>query len=118
MKSFRVLSSLIISATLLPSLFNPSFTAQAATVGCTDSIPPAGNYTVTICITSPANGSILIGNATVTATASVVGANPGVQRMVFNLGPSYLLTDYSSPYTFTLPSNKWVDGSYTLSPVH
>ncbi len=72
------------------------------------------NYTVTICITSPANGSNLSGNANVTATASVVGATVGVQRMIFNLGTGYLLTDYSSPYTFILPSNKWADGNYTL----
>ena len=59
---------------------------------------------------------ILTGNAVVTATATVTGTNPGVQRMVFYLtGGVYLLTDYQSPYTFTLPTNKWVDGIYALS---
>jgi hypothetical protein len=114
MKYFRIFSSLGVAAALVTALFNPFARAQAATPGCTSSVPPAGNYTVTVCITSPANGSVLTGNSTVTATASVVGATVGVQRMIFNLGASYLLTDYSSPYTFTLPTTKWVDGNYTL----
>jgi hypothetical protein len=70
---------------------------------------------VNICITSPANAASLTGNATVTATATITsGTNPGVQRMIFNLGTGYLLTDFSSPYTFTLPTAKWADGSYML----
>ncbi len=90
--------------------------AQAAlAAGCTASSPSSGAYTVTICITSPANGSTVSGNVTTTATASVTGTNPGVQRMVFNLNGAYLLTDYQSSYTFILPTTKWVDGSYTLS---
>jgi hypothetical protein len=113
MKTSHLVSSLLIAVTLTLSLFNPSVAVQAAT-GCASSTPSSGNYTVTICITSPSDGSNLTGNATVTATASVVGATVGVQRMIFNLGSSYLLTDYSNPYTFTLPSAKWADGSYTL----
>lgn len=114
MKSLRVLFSLILIVSLSYSLVNPFKSAQAATTGCSSSVPPSGNYTVTICITAPANGSSLSGNATVSATASVVGATVGVQRMIFNLNASYLLTDYSSPYTFTFPTKKWVDGNYTL----
>ncbi len=115
MKTYRSLLGLLMIVTVALALYIPSVTAQAAPVGCMDSSPSGGSYTVTICITSPADGSSLTGNATVTATASVVGTNPGVQRMVFNLGTGYLLTDYTSPYTFTLPTNKWADGSYTLS---
>ena len=36
--------------------------------------------------------------------------------MVFWLDGSYLLTDYSPPYTFTLPTSKFVDGSHTSCP--
>ena len=114
MKSFRVLSRLLTGLTLILSAFIPFAADQAATSGCNSSVSPAGTYTVTICITNPANGSRLTGNATITATVSVVGATVGVQRMLFNLNTTYLLTDYSSPYTFTLPSNKWKDGNYTL----
>jgi hypothetical protein len=114
MKTLRVLSGLMITMTLTLSLFNSSIAAQAATVGCTSSSPASSAYTVTVCLTSPSDGSSLAGDAIVTATASVTGTNPGVQRMIFNLNTSYLLTDYSSPYTFNLPTNKWADGSYIL----
>ena len=88
---------------------------RAASGGCASSSPASAEYTVNICITSPADGDSLTGNATVTATATITsGTNPGVQRMIFYLGTSYLLTDFSSPYTFTLPTAKWADGSYTL----
>ena len=49
-----------------------------------------------------------------TASIEVTGKNPGVKRMKFNLGRSYLLTDFTNPYTFSLPTNKWADGPYTL----
>ncbi len=114
MKTKRVLSTLLMSVLLALSFIYPSIAVQAAPVGCASSTPISGGYTVTICITSPANNGNLTGNGTVTATASVVGTNPGVQRMIFNLGTAYLLTDYSSPYTFTLPTSKWADGTYVL----
>ncbi len=38
-----------------------------------------------------------------------------MQRVVFYLNDAYLLTDYQSPYTFTLPTGRWADGNYTLS---
>ena len=48
------------------------------------------------------------GRHRVTATtAPVAGTNPGVQRMVFWLDGQYLLTDFSPPYTFTLPTSKF-----------
>ncbi len=87
--------------------------ANAAT-GCAKSKPSSGAYTVTLCFTSPTGGS-LKGNVTVTATASVTGKNPGIQRMVFYLDNAYLLTDYQSAYTFTLPTARWVDGTHAIS---
>ena len=115
MKTLRTLSTIIFTLALTLSNLNTPLTVRAATVGCAASSPASGKYIVNVCITSPANGASLTGNATVTATASVTGTNPGIQRMIFNLGTGYLLTDYSSPYTFTLPTAKWADGSYTLS---
>jgi hypothetical protein len=117
MKTLRILSILIIALALSLSNFNAPLTVKAATLGCAVSGPSSGNYTVNVCITSPANGANLTGNATVTATATVTvssGSNPGVQEMIFYLGSSYLLTDYSSQYTFTLPTAKWADAGYTL----
>jgi hypothetical protein len=115
MKKLHILSIFIIILALSLSNLNTPFPVNAATLGCASSSPSSGKYTVNICITSPANATSLSGIATVSATATITsGTNPGVQRMIFNLGSSYLLTSFSSPYTFTLPTQKWADGSYTL----
>jgi hypothetical protein len=115
MKTLRILSILIIALALTLSNFNAPIPVRAATVGCASSSPSTGKYTVNICITGPANNANLTGNASVSATFTITkGTNPGIQRMIFNLGTGYLLTDYSSPFTFTLPTAKWADGSYTL----
>jgi hypothetical protein len=81
---------------------------------CSTSGPTSGAYTVTLCFTSP-TGSTVSGNVSVTAAANVTGTNPGIQRMVYSLNSAYLLTDYQSPYTFTLPTATFVDGNYTIS---
>jgi fibronectin type 3 domain-containing protein len=52
---------------------------------------------------------------TVTATATESDDGPGFRRLVYYLDGSYLLTDYQSPYTFTIPTAKFVDGAKTLS---
>jgi len=114
MKILHFLTILLIIALLVSSSFIQAAPVLAAN-GCVSSSPASGAYTITICITSPLDGSMLIGNATVTATASITGTNPGVQRMIFYLNGFYLLTDFSSPYKFTLPSNKWADGSYNMT---
>jgi hypothetical protein len=75
---------------------------------------PSGAYTVTVCITVPADNAVVSGNTTVTATASVTGTNPGVQKLLFYLDDQYLLTDYTSVYTFVLPTTKFVDGNRSL----
>ncbi|MDQ3870012.1 MAG: metallophosphoesterase, partial [Chloroflexota bacterium] len=86
---------------------------------CESSAPASGAYTVTVCLTEPGDGAVLSGMKTVTATASVGGASPGVQKVVFYLNDGYLLTDYSAPYTFSLPTAKDADGIKLLeaSPV-
>jgi hypothetical protein len=43
------------------------------------------------------------------------GSANSVQRVVFYLGGAYLLTDFQSPYTFTLPTTNWADGNYPLA---
>ncbi len=89
---------------------------------CTTSGPVAGTYTVTLCITGPADASVLTGDVTVTATASISPAPPAgsanpVQKLVYSLNGAYLLTDYQTPYSFSLPTAHWTDGSYTLAVV-
>jgi hypothetical protein len=75
-----------------------------------------GTYTITLCITNPLNNATLNGPVAVTATISIAGSTPGIQRLVYSLGGQYLLSDLSaSPYTSVLPSSKFVDGTYSLA---
>jgi chitodextrinase len=114
-RRFKFVALLMIlgGLTLSPAPFQaPAF---AAGTNCVTSTSPGGTYTVTPCITSPADGATLVGAQTVSATFTTTGANPGVAKLIFYLNGQYLITDYSSPYSFTLPTNKWVDGSYVLA---
>ncbi len=88
---------------------------ENATSTCNTSSPSSGAYSVTLCFSAPASGATLTGNVTVTATVSVSGTSPGVQKVIFYLNSGYLLTDFQSSYSFVLPTAKWVDGSYTIS---
>src|SRR3954451_20854855 len=81
--------------------------SQAQSSNCATSTAPT-NYTVTVCITAPADHSTVSGVTTVTATFSTTGSAPGVQKMLFNLNNTYLLTDFTTPYTFQLPSAHFV----------
>jgi fibronectin type 3 domain-containing protein len=87
--------------------------AQAAV--CQASGPAGGAYTVNVCFSEPADGSTATGPVSVTATATVTGTSPGIRRMVFYVDGQDLLTDYQTPYTFTLPSQKFVDGLKNIS---
>src|SRR6185436_11852166 len=96
---------------LLPAvvLFALAPASSAAAAPCSDLTAGTPSYTVRVCLTAPADGATLTGDTTVTATVTTVaGVSPGVQRVQFWLDGQYLLTDYSSPYTFTLPTAKFV----------
>ena len=82
---------------------------------CITSSPSSAAYSVTLCLTAPSDGDTFTGDGTVSATLDVTGISPGVRRVVFYLNGAYLLTDFTDPYTFLLPSSKWADGTYTLS---
>jgi len=86
----------------------------AAGTECQSSSPESGAYTVTVCITNPVDGAVVSGNTSVTATVNITGTNPGVQKLEFYLDGEYLLTDYSTPYTFIIPTTKFVDGTRLL----
>jgi fibronectin type 3 domain-containing protein len=90
----------------------PQTAVAAAT--CQTSGPAGGAYTVSVCIDAPSDGAPLTGDTTVTASATFTGTSPGVQRMVFYLDGQYLLTDYQAPYTFTVPTARFVDGVKSL----
>ena len=88
--------------------------ASAAGAECHTSGPVSGTYVVTVCIASPQADAVVSGNAMITATVSVTGAPIGVQKLLFYLDGEYLLTDYAAPYTFVIPTTKFVDGTRLL----
>ena len=96
---------------LVVSLLAPMPSAGAAPA-CATSGP--GGYQVTVCISAPADGATVSGENTVTGTANATGSSPGVQRMRFYIDGGYMLTDYQAPYTFTLPTQWFVDGTHAL----
>lgn len=113
-----VLYLILVEVGLAAFLFlnAPKSIPGAATIStCISSGPGTGIYTVSLCFTSPSQGSTLTGGTNVTASATVSGTNPGVDRLVFYLNGNYLLTDFQSPYSFSLPTTSWVDGAYTLA---
>ena len=75
------------------------FPALAAGNACHTSNHPSGVYSVTVCITGPADGAAISGARNVTATVSTVGTNSGVAKLVFYLGGEYLLTDFQTPFS-------------------
>jgi hypothetical protein len=101
-------------ATPPPAKTIPTSGAQAAS--CASSSPASAAYTVKICFAAPATGSTLSGDVSVSAAIRLTGTKrANLESVVFYLNGTYLLTTYSSPYTFTLPTAQWVDGNYTLS---
>ncbi|MDQ4006019.1 MAG: metallophosphoesterase, partial [Actinomycetota bacterium] len=90
-------------------------TAASGAPTCSTSGPPSGAYTVTVCIQTPEAGSALSGDVAVRATATVSGSTAKPRRMTFRLAGSALLTDFFSPFEFTLPSARWGDGIRTLT---
>ncbi|HEX6035140.1 MAG TPA: Ig-like domain-containing protein, partial [Anaerolineales bacterium] len=106
-----VLAQIILISLVVGMFQVPVFAAGNA---CHTSTPPSAAYSVTVCITAPADGATVSGVRNVTATVTVTGTNPGVARLVFYLGGEYLLTEFETPFTFSLPTTKWVDGTRLL----
>ena len=118
MKTNKWITSIPI---ILVLLFSPIFSfnystalAQTGTV-CSSSSPASGAYAVMICYSTPAANATLTGDVPITVLVTVGGTSPGVQRVIFYLNGSYLITDYQTSYTFTLPTTRFVDGSYSLA---
>jgi Calcineurin-like phosphoesterase len=88
--------------------------AKAAS-GCQTS--DGSGYDVTICFRSPHDDARLTGRERVATSVSVSGSSPGVQLVEFRLGARYLLTDYTAPYKFTFPTQKFMDQSGSLRAV-
>ncbi len=112
-KSFhRLLATIVVLSSLLLTPVQRS--AFAAGTECSSSSPVSAAYMVTVCIDIPLTNAVLNGNATVTASINVAGTNPGTQKLIFYLGGQYVLTDYAFPYTFAIPTTKFMDGTQSL----
>ena len=98
---------------LVLSLLTAGGQATAAASSCTTSAP-SGAYSVTVCIDQPADGAAVSGDVPVQVTVTTTGASPGIQRLRAHLDDAYLLTDFAPPYTFLIPSAKFVDGAKTF----
>jgi hypothetical protein len=59
-------------------------------------------------LTQPVSGALVSGDITVTASVTTSGAAPRVQRLIYSLDGTYLLTEFFSPYTFRLPTRQWL----------
>ncbi|HEY9152202.1 MAG TPA: DNRLRE domain-containing protein [Anaerolineales bacterium] len=107
------LPSLLLSNFVLRQTASGGYPAQTA--GCATSADTSGTNPYTICFSDPSNNSTLTGDVSITATINLPSTVSRVQQMVFYLDGSYLLTDFQTPYTFILPTSKWVDGNHALS---
>ncbi|MBK8029507.1 MAG: DNRLRE domain-containing protein [Chloroflexi bacterium] len=81
---------------------------------CNSSMPSGASYIVQICITAPANNATVSGTIPVTLTATITGSSTGIANLITYLNGAYLLSEFAAPYSFNLPTNQFVDGSYTL----
>jgi hypothetical protein len=114
--SWKSFHRLLAAVTVLISLILAPMQRSASAAGteCSSSSPVSAAYLVTVCITNPLDSAVLSGNSTVAVNVSVAGTDPGTQKLIFFLGGQYLLTDYSLPYTFVIPTTKYMDGSRSL----
>ncbi len=99
----------------------PSAKADAALGPCVADGPYAASGVIAeVCVDAPVDGSVVSGTIAVSATLANVGTPTtplsafGARRMIFTIDGDPLLTDYTAPYTFQLPTDRFVDGTHTL----
>src|SRR2546423_15331406 len=71
-----------------------------------------GSYAISVCLDAPAAGVNLSGDVPVSGSVSTTStlASQGIQRLAFYVDGQYVLTDYEAPFSFSLPTARWVDG--------
>ncbi len=116
MTKLRILSILIITGLVSFTLANPSHPGPGRQRRLCNQYTLLGRiYQLIICFTSPADGSTLTGAVPVSVSVTITGSTSGVQHMLYFLNGTYLLTSYTKPWGFMLPTSKWADGNYTLA---
>ena len=99
---------------ILGLAFGLTFPSEAVGSACSISTSPTQAYTVTLCISVPSDGANVTGDTTVTAGVSGSPQSPGVQSIEFVLDKTHIITDFSAPFTFQLPSAHFINGTRTL----
>jgi hypothetical protein len=101
---------LMLVALAVALLASPPSIADAT---CRTSGPTSGAFDVTVCVGGDLDTSPLIGDEAVPITATATNGRLVKQVEVF-LSNQYLLTDYEAPWSFVLPTDRFVDRSYRL----
>lgn len=74
--------------------------------------PPAGDTVPpTVALTQPADGSEVKGTITITGQAS---DNVKVTAVTLRINDKWVATDDAAPYSFSVDTNKYTDGQYSL----
>jgi len=68
--------------------------------------------TVSVSITDPIDGSVVKGTIYIRADAT---STVGIDRVEFYIENKYLGSDYSSPYSYSLSTTDYPDGTYTIT---
>ncbi len=104
----------LLLASALLALFAGAVPAQAAGPTCVTR-SPTGAYTVKVCLTV-GSGSTMTGNVGVSSTVTITPTNSawGIRKLEFYLDNAYVITDFESPYSFTLPTASFLDGAHTM----
>jgi subtilisin family serine protease len=89
-----------------PGLGSPNRLLHSACMGKSDSVRPQ------VSLTAPANGATLMGNVTLTATAS---DDVGITRVDFSVDGQVVGSDTTAPYSFVWDSREHNNGTATLS---
>jgi hypothetical protein len=94
--------------------------AAAQQGACATSAPESGAYSIRFCIATPFEGDSLSGDVTVAATVETEGEAPDIKFIQFYFtqvgreSSAVVLRDFLAPFTFTLPTDRWVDLPYRL----
>lgn len=119
--SLCVLMSSLVLAHLSPVSHGGFHLAAAQESVCESSGPETGAYVIRFCLDDPADGDKLTGDVTVSASViAESGIAPEVKHVQFFFTPAEreeptaVFRDYSSPFIFTLPTERWSDQIYRL----
>lgn len=110
MARLLVAALVALSAALVPLDAGPSLAASGTCATTTFS-----TYSIQVCVTAPAAGATVSGDVGVTVSTKVLSGKASVQKTITTLDGGYLITDFQTPYGYTLRTPWWADGAHTLA---